>query len=371
MRRCARGWGAHPGRLEHAGDCWPARRGRLSAGARRALLERPQRPGAPAACGSGRAAPPRPVAGSAGPDEWWAPELARALPAPRSCLFDWIQRGQVRARQEERGCIAGSSGPTQRKWNDCGSIIGATAPRKRGNAGRPPSRRHQQGADLCSSPRTLTIPQREIVQWVLRLGRRGRTRLVQSLPPAADPLGQESGHLSGLPPAGSVPDHLPQGAPCRFTFWIGRKAPLRRATTPTAPAGRSSEKCSSALPALSDTAITLPVWSHTTAPAHKNVSGVEVSAGGAYGAFGADRTAPENGRTDLRLSFSCRCVGRSLCALARHMRQYSTCPPHPRQPSQLLVVERTAPERSLASSLWRLGRMSYLPFRSVLGILRT
>ena len=38
-----------------------------------------------------------------GADEWWAPELARALLVPRSCLFDWIQRGQVRARQEEQG----------------------------------------------------------------------------------------------------------------------------------------------------------------------------------------------------------------------------------------------------------------------------
>lgn len=38
-----------------------------------------------------------------GPDEWWAPELARALPVPRSCLFSWIQRGQVRARQVDRG----------------------------------------------------------------------------------------------------------------------------------------------------------------------------------------------------------------------------------------------------------------------------
>src|SRR5262249_57668143 len=38
-----------------------------------------------------------------GADEWWAPELARALLVPRSCLLDWIQRGQVRARQEEQG----------------------------------------------------------------------------------------------------------------------------------------------------------------------------------------------------------------------------------------------------------------------------
>jgi DNA invertase Pin-like site-specific DNA recombinase len=38
-----------------------------------------------------------------GPDEWWAPELARMLSVPRSCLFAWIQRGHVRARQEEQG----------------------------------------------------------------------------------------------------------------------------------------------------------------------------------------------------------------------------------------------------------------------------
>lgn len=38
-----------------------------------------------------------------GPDEWWAPELARALPVPRSCLFAWIQRSHVQARQETRG----------------------------------------------------------------------------------------------------------------------------------------------------------------------------------------------------------------------------------------------------------------------------
>lgn len=38
-----------------------------------------------------------------GPDEWWAAELARTLPVPRSCLFAWIQRGQVQARQETRG----------------------------------------------------------------------------------------------------------------------------------------------------------------------------------------------------------------------------------------------------------------------------
>lgn len=38
-----------------------------------------------------------------GPDEWWAPELARALLVSRSCLFVWIQRGLMRARQEDRG----------------------------------------------------------------------------------------------------------------------------------------------------------------------------------------------------------------------------------------------------------------------------
>jgi DNA invertase Pin-like site-specific DNA recombinase len=34
------------------------------------------------------------------PDEWWLPELARAIPMPDITLYNWIQRGWVRAHQQ-------------------------------------------------------------------------------------------------------------------------------------------------------------------------------------------------------------------------------------------------------------------------------
>jgi hypothetical protein len=98
-----------------------------------------------------------------------------------------------------------------RKWSVCATITSATSQPKRGLAGRPPPKPSRKGANPCA--RRLPIPTTQIVQWVLRLGRRTHPGLAGPLAAHQQGLRISAGHLGVRHLPGDDPHHAPP--PCR------------------------------------------------------------------------------------------------------------------------------------------------------------